>query len=242
MEEKRILIFDIWGEYAHYKKIYLTTSALSYAIPFKTSIFGLIGAFLGLEKENSEYLKSFDDDRCKIGIQVISPIKYQKININLSDEPGPIKGNRKPTTMEFVKKPHYRIFFTHTDDELYKKFLNSVKNRKSVYTPVLGIANCITNYCLISDSTYKINKNNDFIIISSIITKNSLIEFDSDYWLKENLFIQEQDMYPIEMNTNREVTKRDTIFYEVSGKPLKAKVNEFLEIKFDNSILNVVVF
>lgn len=241
MVNNKILIFEIWGDYAHFKKIYVTTSALSYAVPFKTSIYGLISAFLGFEKQENKYLKNFEKEKCKIGIQVLSQIKFQKVNINLSDEPGPIKGNRKPTTMEFVKKPHYRIFFLHEDGEIYDKLLNSIKKRDSVYTPVLGIANCITNYELIADTKYEIKKNNDYTTIHSVITKSSLIDFDSDYWLENNLFIQEQDMYPIEMNTNREVTKRDTIFYEISGKPLKAKVKDYVEIKFNNSFLNVVL-
>ena len=52
----KILVFDIWGEYAHFKKIYATTSALSYVVPPKTSIYGYIGAILGLEKEDNIYL------------------------------------------------------------------------------------------------------------------------------------------------------------------------------------------
>ena len=79
----KILVFDIWGEYAHFKKIYATTSALSYVVPPKTSIYGYIGAILGLEKEDNIYLKSFSDKKCLIGISVRSPIVMQRLGINL---------------------------------------------------------------------------------------------------------------------------------------------------------------
>ena len=111
MEIDKLIVFDIWGRYAHFKKIYVTTSALSYGVPFKTSVYGLVGAILGLDNHKNDYLNHFHESNCKIGIRVINPVKLQRINVNLSDKPGPIIGNRKPTMVEFVTDPHYRISF-----------------------------------------------------------------------------------------------------------------------------------
>lgn len=70
---KKLLCFDIWADYAHFKKYYTTTSPLTFSIPPKTSIYGIIGAILGMGK--NEYLYYFQPGMCQIGIQIMKPIK-----------------------------------------------------------------------------------------------------------------------------------------------------------------------
>ena len=50
----KVLVFDISGKYAHYKKIYATTSAISYVIPTKTSLFGYLWAIGATEKNRDK--------------------------------------------------------------------------------------------------------------------------------------------------------------------------------------------
>ena len=47
---KKVLVFDIWSEYGHFKKPYTTTSPLTFSIPSRTALTGIIGAILGIEK------------------------------------------------------------------------------------------------------------------------------------------------------------------------------------------------
>jgi CRISPR-associated protein Cas5h len=239
MEPDKVIIFDIWGRYAHFKKIYVTTSALSYALPFKTSVYGIIGAIIGLEKTGNKYLKSFNQDNCKIAIQVMKPVKFQRLNINLSVEPGPIKGNRKPTMMEYVTDPFYRIYFWHEDQNLSEKLLKHLHNKTSVYTPVLGLAHCLANFNLIGHHAIKPFQNEE--IIDSVIPKSHIKDIDSKYWEENEIHIQEQDMYPLEMNTKREVTKRDSILFDINGKPVKATVNGGYQVLIKDKYLNIIL-
>ena len=75
----KLLVFDIWGNYAHYKQIYATTSAISYPIPFKTAIYGYVSAILGFNKIENNYLKYFQDGNCKIGLQLLNEISTTRI-------------------------------------------------------------------------------------------------------------------------------------------------------------------
>ncbi|SEJ66322.1 CRISPR-associated protein Cas5h [Cyclobacterium xiamenense] len=213
------IVFDIWGKFAHFKKIYVTTSALSYSIPFKTSIYGIVSAILGLENSDNAYLRYFQEGECQIGIQVINPIRLQRININLSPSPGPIKDNRKPTLMEFVTDPHYRIYFQHRDESIMANLKNSLQKKLSVFTPVLGLANCLANFSYIGEE--KIKRADGEEVIHTVIPKFELISFDQNYWTENAIHIQEQDMYPLEMNDQREVTKRSTILFDLNGKPIR---------------------
>ena len=239
MQPEKIIVFDIWGRYAHFKKIYVTTSALSYGIPFKTSVYGIVGAILGLEKEGNEYLQSFDQENCKIAIQVVSPIKIQRLNINLSVEPGPIKSNRKPTMMEYVTDPYYRIYFWHSDQNLMDELLQRLEKKTSVYTPVLGLAHCLANFKLLG--FYDLKSFEKTEVIHSVIPKSQVVEIDSQYWEENEIHIQEQDMYPLEMNTKREVTKRDSILFDLNGKPVKAKVTNAFQVSMNNKRSNIIL-
>ena len=51
MNSKEVLIFDIQGEYGHFRKYNTTTSPLTYSIPTSTAIAGILGAILGMERE-----------------------------------------------------------------------------------------------------------------------------------------------------------------------------------------------
>ena len=239
MQPEKIIVFDIWGRYAHFKKIYVTTSALSYAVPFKTSVYGIVGAILGLEKEGNKYLDSFDQENCKIAIQVVNPIKIQRLNINLSVEPGPIKGNRKPTMMEYVTNPYYRIYFWHSDQSLMDDLLQHLKNKTSVYTPVLGLAHCLANFSLVG--FYDLKSFESTEVIHSVIPKSQVVDIDSQYWEENEVHIQEQDMYPLEMNTKREVTKRDSILFDINGKAVKAKVKNAFQVSMNNKPSNIIL-
>lgn len=239
MKPDKAIIFDVWGRYAHFKKIYVTTSALSYGVPFKTSIYGLIGAIIGLDNRQNDYLNKFNEGNCKIGIQVINPIKLQRININLSDSLGPIGDNRKPTMMEFVKNPHYRIFFSHSDHELFDRLFKKTESKTSVYTPVLGLAHCIANFRLIGLSD--LVRSEGDAVINSVLLKSQLISFDQTHWIENEVHIQEQDMYPLEMNTRREVIKRDSILFDINGKGIKAKVKEYYSTSINDEITNIML-
>lgn len=235
----RAIVFDIWGKYAHFKKIYVTTSALSYAIPFKTSIYGVVGAILGFENSGNAYLSHFKEGVCQIGIQILNPIQFQRININLSPTPGPIKDNRKPTMMEFVTEPHYRIYFHHTDELLMTNLKESLEKKQSVFTPVLGLANCLANFKYIGESRLKQGYGD--VIVHTVILKSDLESFDQHFWAKNSIHIQEQDMYPLEMNVQREVTKRDSILFDLNGKPIKVVSKSHYEMNLQGENLSIMM-
>ena len=77
----KILVFDVWGEYAHFRKYYTTTSPLSFSIPPRTAISGLMGAIIGLSKD--EYLKYFSKEQAQIAVRILNPIKKVRLAENL---------------------------------------------------------------------------------------------------------------------------------------------------------------
>lgn len=235
----KLLSFDIWGNYAHYKKIYATTSAISYIIPTKISLYGYVAAILGFEKNKNQYLKYFTDKQCLLSIEILKPLIMQRINSNLRAVLGRLKetDNRKPTTIEYVYEPYYRIYFTHQNQEIYNKLKNNLTEHKSIYTPTLGLASLISNFEFKGEFETIKEESKDIISISSVIPKSKFVCFDKNGLIESENEIIEQSMYAIEMDLERNVTERDDILLDRKGKKINAIVKEFYNLDNQSNVM-----
>jgi CRISPR-associated protein Cas5h len=231
----KTLVFDIRGQYAHFKKIYATTSAVSYLIPPKTSLYGYLGAILGLEKDKSEYLQSFENKSCLLGLRIMSPIKMQRININLRPDLNRVSENAKPTMMEFVYQPHYRVYFTHQNETLYAKLKEHLEGKTSVYTPVLGLSSLLSRFDFIGEFDAIQSQPTESVLIDSIIPHKFFKSFD--YLKFNNNQVVEQSLYAVEMDSDRYVNERDDVLIDKGARPIAAFVHEFFKIGNENVIL-----
>lgn len=235
----KVLAFDIWGEYAHYKKIYATTSAISYCLPPKTALYGYIGAILGLEKKGNKYLEAFQNKECLVGIQIMNPIVMQRININLRAVLGRMKptDNRKPTMMEFVYEPKYRIYFYHQNEKVYANLKANLTEKLAVYTPTMGLAGLLSNFEFIGefDTNEQLNKESS-VSIATVIPKKEFIRFDIEAFHEKQTEIIEQSMFAIEMDTERNVTERDDIILERKAKPINAFLEKYYQLSDGTNI------
>lgn len=236
------LVFDIWAEFGHYKQIYMTTSALSYPIPFKTALYGLIGSIIGLPKET--YLDYFqiegDKPSCMLSIQILSRLRKLRLPVNLLSEPGKRIKEHKPTNMDFVLRPKYRIFFRHTDENIYFELRSRLETHTTFYTPVLGLANLIANFRYLGEfeSVYK-EATDDFISIHSIIPQSKLLAFNTDDSFYKNNKIISVAQYALEMKPDREVIRRDEIIFDEGGLPISCRVQNYEQIAFNEQTVNV---
>lgn len=241
----KILAFDIWGRYAHFKKIFATTSALSYAIPSKTAMYGYVGAVIGLEKFDNYYLTQFEQGACKIGLQVCHPIVMQRINTNLHPhDKGIIKANqnRKPTTIEYVYQPKYRVYFTHENSDIYDKLKAHLQSHTSIYTPTLGLASLLSNFEFIGEYESQLTESNgkESVEINSVIPRSKFIDFDLDPTIYNEII--EYSQFSVEMNTTREVTVRDDVFFDRKGQSIRSFVDSYHTLQINKSKQNVILF
>jgi CRISPR-associated protein Cas5h len=228
----KFLIFDIWGDYAHFKKFYTTSSPLTFSIPPRTAIIGLISAIIGIDKD--EYLDIMTKDKAKIAVRIINPIKKIRMTQNLintkDDYWVPVKrGTHEPRTQirfEYLKDPRFRIYFQHVDTEIYESLKQNLKNHKSVYTPCLGTSELIADFMFISESTILEELNsNEFLDIHSVIPldKEIKINFESGKkYFKERI--------PIEMKPGRIVTEYKEVLYEIEGKTINAMIKSAIKL------------
>jgi CRISPR-associated protein Cas5, N-terminal domain len=142
-----VLVFEVFGSLGHFRKFYTTSSALTYPFPPPTVLRGLVGAIIGLRRE--EYLTHTKD--LKFAVQILSPVKTFTISVNFINtkrkgggfEPSLkawLKAEdsaRTQVIQQLVKDPSYRVFVLG-DGEVFETLKEHLQMREFFYTPVLG--------------------------------------------------------------------------------------------------------
>jgi CRISPR-associated protein Cas5h len=224
----KVLAFDIKGDYAHFRKFYTTTSPLSFSFPPPPTIAGILGALYGTTKETNQHLKIFGTDQCLLAIRILSPVKKVRMGINLIDT----KTSWQPTVRtqirtEFVKAPHYRIYFAHQDRQIYTDVLNLVRAHCSVYTVALGLSELLADFQFQGEYQAEPVTAAEPVEIVTPITEenlhpNGLVIETGKKYIKEKI--------PMVMNTERIVEKYDNVIFEADGKPLRAAVKNCYQL------------
>ena len=232
-EIDKVLVFEIWGDYAHFRKIETTTSPLTYFIPTGTSLAGILSAILGIERDT--YYNYFYPENSKLAVSVRQSLKKVRININLkkTDDPPNKWHNQEtlsPTPFEFVRDPKYRIYVWLKDNVLYKKLKDFLQQHKSFYTPYLGLSELIANFNFIGEFDVTINQSNNEEEINTVIRKDKsqLIIEPGKIYIKERI--------PIYMDTNRVVREYADVFLEANGKPTKVRNTIYYKVGEENVV------
>jgi CRISPR-associated protein Cas5h len=223
---ERVIVLDVWGDYAHFRKIYTTSSPLTYSFPPRTALSGLIGAIVGLDKE--DYFRHFLRKDAKIGCKILEPIKKVRIGENLINTKSAIQmhliKNRNQIRVEFVKDPSYRIYFAHTDEALFNNLKSLLANHQSVYTPCFGLSQLICNFRFVGEFGLK-SHGEDLQTIDSVVPGRCLIR--TEFENKKEYF---SETLPNEMNESRVVTDYSEILFERNGKGIKAEARGIWEV------------
>lgn len=127
-----ILVFDVRGKIAHFRRPDTTATHLTYPFITPTAARGLVGAILGI----TDFTTSD-----KIGIQILNPVEALAQQLSLLGKPGGAVFNR-PTTQEILVNPAYRIYYA--GDEYFTELKKSLEEGKSVYPTYLGVAFALT--------------------------------------------------------------------------------------------------
>lgn len=234
---EKVLIFDIWGDYAHFHRYFTTTSPLSFPFPPRTVLCGLISAIIGIDREN--YLSHFKKDAANIALKLINPVKKFMLSKNLINTQDDIfillkKVGHEPRTQirfELMKNVKYRIYFNHSDTELYEKCKSFIKAHKSFYTPYLGQSEFLCNFSYVNETKAELKKINEFVEIDSVIPTPILSQIDFEE-TKEYF----TTTIPAEMDVDRTVTEYEEVLYERNCKKIKAKLKSFWELNDNERI------
>ena len=237
---EKVLTLTLWGDWAHYRRIYTTTSSLTYPFPTRTALAGLFASILGLERDS--YYDLFTDETSAIALTILQPIKTVQINFNLiRTKLGYLlrdiktEGKRSQIPMEFVKDPKWRIFLWLEDKDTYQQLKTLLKEHKSIFTPCLGISELLANYQFEGEKKVSQTKK---VAKSETVSINSIIKKSSDVSIK----VEQDKKYgnvkiPAFMRKDRVVTKYLELFYEQNGKPITISRGNFNTINGEENVI-----
>jgi len=232
----KLLVFRLWGDYAHFKKFYTTTSPLTFEFPPPPTLFGIISAIIGLDK--TEYLDHFQNpDDFKLAVRITKPIKKVRWTENLIDTKHHfwrIK-NRTQIRTEFLKGPSYHIYFWHNDASIYNRLKEQLHNHRSVYSVCLGLSELLANFEYIEESGVgSVHSDQDIDLLT--VLPESYLSDDHSIHFEGNREIFKVN-YPILMQSNRIVTKREDIIFERNGRPISCRLKKHWEIETGEKIV-----
>jgi CRISPR-associated protein Cas5h len=220
---KRILVFDAKGAFAHFKRFYTTASPTSYAIPPRTALQGLIAAVLGMDRQTYPVALA----SLEVGVQLLEPIKRIRIGTNWINTKGnhwqPIKDGkhypRTPTRIEFLKDVAYRVYVHLSDTALQAKLEELIANKQSVFTPCLGISECIAMLEFVRVTTVVAITAGENTGHISAVPSDLLVQGGLDITLNPEAQLFKERL-PSQMDAGRVVSMYREVIFEALGKPI----------------------
>jgi len=220
---KELISFEICGKMAHFRKYYTSASALSYTIPPKTTIVGLLAGMLGMQRDT--YYEEFND--WVIGIEVVSPVRkiFQKMNylkvenaikIGLDTNNLEITGvnNRTQIAVELLIPENIRkevltfkiyVGTKQGNDENFAKLKNCLENYRFDYGFALGTANMLGYF-----QNYKHDYKFEAVKETKITVKTACLVRDVQLGDISTILI-EQDTFPLKMKANKRDIKKNYV-------------------------------
>lgn len=229
---RQFVVFDVRAEYAHYRRPYAITTALTFPLPPRTALCGLIGAVVGLPKDDG--LNELLDHKALFAVQLVEPVRFGHISLNLIDT----KDNRtfrpkpeNPHTImryEVIREPRYRVFFSH--DTLATHVHDLLAQGRTTYTPCCGLAWMIATF-----------DDDPILRIASEETSTSSVDCVTPIrasactgpveWHREGVY--QRIRMPAEMQPPprpREVTRHEEYVIDRSGLPIRAPLNTYWKL------------
>lgn len=249
----KVLSLRLCGKMAHFCRYYSNSSALSYSVPPRTTITGILAGLLGYERDS--YYERFDLDQCQIALANAAPIKksVQKLNLlmikTLSDANGS-QENHSQCATELVLPQNirtgmldYHIWIHHQDPEMMERLIRITHPSSPVYFSQ-GIALALGTAwnagwmefggVLEGEAAKETRTRPVHSIVPARMVKEIAVPDNGEM----NYRLVKEDL-PLEFDADRRLTKRGkgNMIINLLEHPIHTQVEEVVKLENDTNIV-----
>ena len=251
MHSDKLLVFDIASEYGHFRKFNTTTSPLTYSIPTRPAIAGMLGAILGIERELSSgkfrdgvipVSEVFAKKNAAMAVQLINPVKKINIAFNLLDTEKTASSffnikQRTQIEFELLKDSCFRLFISIKDDKAFAELINRIEENRTHFTPYLGLSQFTATIKFRGLSGFKQLMSSAFEEVVTAVNLSNTNPADPIQFNHSVDFKYTSDTMPVVMMKDRIVTEYSEVIVETNGKSIQVKSNEIYQTEGFGNIL-----
>lgn len=135
---------EIKGNWGHFKRPETNNNPLSHDLITKTALIGMIGAVLGIERQEMKSLFPQLSEDLLYGVQLLHPVKKISWGFTSHTAINPTAAGT-PKYFEFLREPAFCVWIAlqnKRSEDMFNRFVDSVKNENAEYPPILGWHNC----------------------------------------------------------------------------------------------------
>ena len=235
-ETVEVLSFRLRGKMGHYRQPDTTITQGTYPFPPRPALLGLLGAILGLDY-NSPRWPEFLKAEHFLGLKLLAPVRTVCMQMSLLGKGFMAGGGKtakfnRPTVMEMVVAPDYRVYYAGENLDDLKEKLSS---RHSVFHTYLGSAFCLAFPLLegIHKAEPVLPVNGGVLAINSVVPRDIVEQVE----LTAPAAYAAARAMPYQHRGDRTFEGSCTVFYEVGGNPLRVILNK--ETKFPHRLLHL---
>ena len=232
----KVVAFDLWGDYGHFRRFFTTSSPLTYSFPPPTAVRGIVGTILGLGKD--AYLRATAD--LAVGVRLLAPVKRVRWGQNIiftkgtneQFEPsliGQRKGNTKkaPRTqvkVEYLRDARFRLYLGG-ESPLLDDLETLLREHRTHYTVSLGLSELLADFAYagthaataLPPGTYE---------VASVFPVDALApERGLQNALQPGIKLAKERV-PIYLAPDRTPVRYQDVVVEVTGRPVQVSVHE----------------
>lgn len=205
----KCFVFRLRGKFGHFRKFYTTASALSHDFPPPTTVRGLIGAVVGLKRE--EYIQRTKDIAVGVVIESLEDRLFVGVNLRNLGEPGIV---RTQANRQMVINPSYLIYI-YGEGDVYEDFVSKVENSETYFTPYLGKTSYIADIEPLGfRETFPVDNASSL----SGVFPFECVENFMDLTKQGKIY---RDRIPISFESGRVKPKYKDVLYTIGNIPLK---------------------
>jgi CRISPR-associated protein Cas5h len=220
----RGIVFDIESAFAHFRKIYTNSSSLTYTVPPRTTIHGILAAVLGYERD-SYYC--FMNTSLYVSVKKNKPTYKMTHTLNYlrAESGGDLVKPKKHTQIPMevissVSNVSYKVYVAaHKFNDL-DLLIERLKQERYVFPPTLGTAFFLADISNVSEAVFYEHHSSNYTQISSIINAEAVEEIK----LQEMALLKEK--MPRAFGDKRTIKSMASYYVEDNGGTINVKLKK----------------